>query len=472
MGEEAMKTGGASRFHRARHIHFVGIGGIGMSGIAEVLLNLGYQVSGSDAKASPVTERLESLGVRIGIGHDPGHVEGAHVVVRSSAVKADNPEVEGARRRGIPVIPRAEMLAELMRMKQGLAVAGTHGKTTTTSLLATCLAAAGMDPTVVVGGKVKSLDSNARLGQGDYLVAEADESDGSFLKLSPTLAVVTNIDPEHLDHYGTFDAVKDAFLAFINKVPFYGAAVLCIDHPVIQGLLPHVEKRALTYGFSAQAEFRGVDVRLAGPWSHFRVLHHGEELGEITLHMPGRHNVQNALGVIAVGVELDIPWEVLQEALQGFTGVGRRFEVKGEVAGVMVVDDYGHHPVEIRATLRAAREGFPHRLLVAFQPHRFSRLRDLWEEFLGAFGDADFLLVAPVYAAGEGPMDGITSDALVESLRQRGNRQVEVVPRKELAARLQAVARAGDMVVTLGAGDITLVGDELLARLREEAKSG
>lgn len=455
-----------ARFRKTRRIHFVGIGGIGMSGIAEVLIDQGYEVSGSDLKPGAVTHRLEGLGAAVRYGHEAGNVRGAHVVVRSSAVGEDNPEVRAAVDLGIPVIPRAEMLAELMRMKHGLAVAGTHGKTTTTSLLATCLAAAGLDPTVVVGGRIKALGTNARLGQGEYLVAEADESDGSFLRLSPTIAVVTNIDPEHLDHYGDFEAAKDAFLRFVDRVPFYGAAVLCLDHPVIQDMLPRVRKRAITYGLASQADFRATSIGHSGTESTFTAHRRGEVLGDVRLAMPGRHNVLNALATIAVCDELDVPWETVRSALSEFGGVGRRFEVKGVRRGVTVVDDYAHHPEEIRATLRAARDGFPGRLVAVFQPHRYSRVRDLFAEFVRAFNDADLLYVTPIYAAGEAPIPGIDADALWRGLREHGHKTAGLANgRGDLVREVAAAARPGDVVISLGAGDITTFGDELLGAL-------
>jgi UDP-N-acetylmuramate--alanine ligase len=452
-------------FHkRDTHIHFVGIGGIGMSGIAEVLLNLGYRVSGTDLKDSDTTRRLAQLGATIQIGHAARHVGDADVVVISSAVKPANPEVTEARARQIPVIPRAEMLGELMRMKYGIAIAGSHGKTTTTSLVATVLNQAGLDPTAVIGGKLPSLGSNARLGQGDYLVAEADESDGSFLKLSPTVAVVTNIDPEHLDHYGTLERLKQTFVDFINKVPFYGLAVLCLDHPVVQSLLPLVEKRHVTYGLSPHADIRAVDLSFDGLRSRFTPVVRGRALAPVELAMPGRHNVLNSLAVLAVGEFLGIDFDVYRRALGAFTGVGRRFTVRGDASGVMVVDDYGHHPEEIRATLAGARAGFPERrLVVAFQPHRYSRTRDLHHEFARAFNEAELVAVCDIYAAGEEPIANVTSERLVDEMRACGHKGARYVAKRgEIASALLPHLREGDILITLGAGDVWMVGEEVL----------
>jgi UDP-N-acetylmuramate--alanine ligase len=452
-------------FHKPdTRIHFVGIGGIGMSGIAEVLLTLGYAVSGSDLKESDTTRRLTQLGARVGYGHDAAHVGETDVVVISSAVKPSNPEVQAARRRGIPVIPRAEMLAELMRMKYGIAVAGSHGKTTTTSLVATVLHAAGLDPTAVIGGKLPQLGSNARLGQGDYLVAEADESDGSFMQLSPTVAVVTNIDPEHLDHYGSLDALKRTFVDFVNKVPFYGLAVLCVDHEHVQAILPQVEKRHVTYGFTPLAAFRAVDVTHDGLRTQFTAIARGKTLGRVELAMPGRHNVLNSLAVLAVADFLGVDLAVYRRALAEFGGVGRRFTVRGSAGGVMVVDDYGHHPAEIRATLAGARSGFKERrLVVAFQPHRYSRTRDLMGEFARAFNEAELVAVCDIYAAGEEPIEGVSSARLVEEMRASGHGGALFVPRRaDVAAALMPLLRDGDILITLGAGDVWTVGEEVL----------
>ncbi len=461
-------------YKRYRHIHFVGIGGIGMSGIAEILLNLGYTVSGSDQKRSDTIERLERLGAKVFIGHAPANVEGAHVVVYSSAVARENPEVLSARERQIPVIPRAEMLAELMRMKYGIAVAGTHGKTTTTSMVGTVLAEGRLDPTIVVGGRVLSLDTNARLGQGEHLVAEADESDGSFLKLSPTVAVVTTIDAEHLDHYGTLEAVCDAFVAFLNKVPFYGADIVCLDQPNIQRLLPRLEKRVITYGLDSPADLVARRVQLAGLTSRFEVVLRGESLGECTLRVPGRHNVANALAAIAVGLDLEIPFVTVQKALAAFAGVQRRFQVRGTVAGVTVVDDYGHHPAEIRATLAAAKAGFDGRVVAVFQPHRYTRTFHLRDEFVTAFNQADVLVLMDIYAAGEAPIDGVTAADLAERIRAHGHRHVTYLggDRARLLDHLCDITRPGDLVLTLGAGDVGQLGAPLLARLEHGPADG
>jgi UDP-N-acetylmuramate--alanine ligase len=463
-------TGEALVFrNRQVKVHFVGIGGIGMSGIAELLLNLGYRVSGSDLKESDLTRRLARLGGAISIGHDAAHVgPDVDVVVTSSAVKQrSNPEAQAARSRGVPVIPRAEMLAELMRLKEGVAVAGSHGKTTTTSLIATVTAHAGLDPTAVVGGKLNALGSNARLGTGRLMVVEADESDGSFLKLAPTIAVITNVDPEHLDHYGTIEALQQAFVDFADRVPFYGLVVLCLDHPVVQKLIPRLGKRHVSYGLSPQADWRAEEVEL-GPFSaKFTVLRRGERLGRVELKMVGAHNVLNALAACAVSDELGIPFGTVQEALASFAGVQRRFTVRGEAQGITVVDDYGHHPAEIRATLAGARASFPHqRIVVAFQPHRYSRTRDLLGEFATAFNDAEVLLLSEIYAAGEDPIPGVSGARLLEAVQSCGHRDASFVPhRAGLAQAIHARLRPGDLVLTLGAGDITHLGEELLALL-------
>jgi UDP-N-acetylmuramate--alanine ligase len=459
-------TGGGRMFRRYQQVHFVGIGGAGMSGIAEVLLTLGYRVTGSDAKHTETVERLLRLGAKVFVGHAASQIEGAQVVVYSSAVARDNPELQAARQRGIPVIPRAEMLAELMRVKSGIAIAGTHGKTTTTSMVGAVLGEAGFDPTIVVGGRIAALGANARLGQGEFLVAEADESDGSFLRLTPTIAVVTTIDAEHLDYYRDLAAIRETFLTFINKVPFYGVAVLCTDQPEIQALLPRVEKRIVTYGLQAPADLVAAAVRLQGLTAGFEVLQRGESLGELQLQVPGAHNVANALAATAVGLDLEVPFEVIQRALAGFTGVQRRFQVKGEAGGVLVVDDYGHHPAEIRATLAAARRGFDRRLVVAFQPHRYSRTLHLHGEFLTAFQDADVLVITDIYPAGETPLPGVRAATLAEGIAARTAREVRYVgDRGELVEFLLRAVRPGDLVLTLGAGDIGGVADQVLARL-------
>ncbi|HUE30055.1 MAG TPA: UDP-N-acetylmuramate--L-alanine ligase [Verrucomicrobiae bacterium] len=457
---------------RKRRVHFVGIGGIGMSGIAEVLLTLGYAVSGSDLVESETTRRLARLGARVHLGaHDAANLsEDIDVLVISSAVTYANPEVARARELKIPVIPRAEMLAELMRMKYGVAVAGSHGKTTTTSLVAAVLREAGRDPTMVVGGKLRALGTNARLGQGEFLVAEADESDGTFLLLSPIIAVVTNIDREHLDYYGEMERLRDAYLQFIHRVPFYGLAVLCIDNVNVRALLPQVRKRFVTYGTSPDAEWQARELRVTGLDTVFEVWRAERRLGEVRLRMPGRHHALNALAALAVADDLEIPFRIAAHALEEFGGIHRRFEVKGDEQGVLVVDDYGHHPEEIRATLRAAREGFARRLVVVFQPHRYSRTQDLFTEFLEAFDDADAVVLTDIYAAGEERRDGVSSDALYQALRRRGHLDVRyVAARDRVAEALLDVIRPGDLVLTLGAGDIHRTGDELLGLLRTGA---
>jgi len=451
---------------RPAKIHFVGIGGIGMSGIAEVLLNLGYAVSGSDLKESEITRRLASLGGRIHRGHAAAHLAEVDVVVISSAVGRDNPEVVEARARKVPVIARAEMLAELMRLKIGVAIAGSHGKTTTTSMAAHLLAWAGLDPTAVVGGKVNTFGSNAKLGKGDYMVVEADESDGSFLRIPPTFAVVTNIDPEHLDYWKTPEALRQGFVDFLNRVPFYGLSVLCIDHPTVRSLLVDVEKRFVTYGEAQDADYRAGGIEVKGHSVAFDAFRRGQSLGRFEVQMVGRHNALNALAVVALADEMGIPVETARGGLAAFKGVQRRFTVRGEAAGVTVVDDYGHHPAEVRATLRGAREAFGRRVVCLFQPHRYTRTRDLESEFATAFGDADVLLLTEIYAAGEAPIPGISGQRLSEAIRASGHRDVTfVADRSGLAAAARSRIQPGDIVLTLGAGDITGVGPELLALL-------
>ena len=461
-------------YKRYQHIHFVGIGGIGMSGIAEILVNLGYRVSGSDQKRTETIERLERLGAKVFTGHRAENVEGVHVVVYSSAVPRDNVELQTARQRQVPTIERAEMLAELMRLKYGIAVAGTHGKTTTTSMVGAVLAEGRYDPTIVVGGRVTNLGSNARLGQGEYLVAEADESDGSFLKLAPTIAVVTTIDAEHLDHYGSLDAIRAAFLTFVNKVPFYGAVVLCLDQPNIQMLLPQVEKRIITYGLESGADLVARHLQLHGMTSRFDVFHHGELLGECVLQIPGRHNVLNALAAIGVGLDLEIPFATISAALAGFAGVQRRFQVRGTAGGVTVVDDYGHHPAEIRATLAAAKAGFDCRVVTVFQPHRYSRTLHLRQEFLTAFNQADVLVVMDIYPAGEAPIPGVSAADLADGIRAHGHRNVTYLgnDRTRIVDHVCEISRPGDLVLTLGAGDVSQLASDILRRLDAESPNG
>jgi UDP-N-acetylmuramate--alanine ligase len=451
-------------FPPTQRIHFIGIGGIGMSGIAEILLTMGYPISGSDLKRSPVTERLVGMGARVFEGHATANVVASDVVVTSSAVSATNPEVVEARARKIPVIQRAEMLAELMRLKYGIAVAGMHGKTTTTSMVAAVLGAGGLDPTVVVGGRVNALGSNARLGNSQYLVAEADESDRSFLKLSPVLGIVTNLDREHMDCYRDMQDVEDAFVQFMDRLPFYGAGTACIDNALLRAVLPRVRRRIYTYGESAEADFRVKLLEKNGQgFSRFEVIYKGASLGPFALHVPGRHNVLNATAAVAVGVQLGVAPELIAAGLDSFQGVDRRFQIKGVARGVTVVDDYGHHPTEIVATLRAAREAGYRRVLVLFQPHRYTRTRDLMPEFIAAFGDADEVEVLDIYAASEEPIEGVTAETLVKSIGRPGVRYAASMD--EAVERLAATAAEGDVVVTLGAGSVSQAGPLLLERL-------
>jgi UDP-N-acetylmuramate--alanine ligase len=455
-------------------IHFVGIGGIGMSGIAEVMHNLGYTVQGSDVAEGYVIEGLRKRGITVSIGHDGGNLGDAAVVVTSTAIRRGNPEVEAAYERRIPVVRRAEMLAELMRLKSTVAVAGTHGKTTTTSMVAALLDAGGVDPTVINGGIINSYGSNARLGASDWMVVEADESDGSFLRLDGTIAVVTNIDPEHLDHYGDFDRVKSAFVEFVENVPFYGAALLCLDHPEVQAIIPRVrDRRIVTYGFAASADVRGVNVTPHAGGNRFEaIIRHRDgttrSIEAIDLPMPGRHNVQNALAAIGVALELGIPDATIQQGFAKFGGVKRRFTKVGETGGVTIIDDYGHHPVEIRAVLAAARESAQGRVIAVMQPHRYSRLGNLMEDFAQAFNDADMVFVTPVYAAGEAPVAGVSSEVLVEGVKRRGHRAAAAVAdAPALAMALAEAIQPGDMVVCLGAGDITKWAANLAGAIEE-----
>jgi UDP-N-acetylmuramate--alanine ligase len=437
-----------------------------MSGIAEVLLNLGYSVSGSDLKCSTVTDHLAGLGARVVEGHAAGNVTGAQVVVTSTAVKGDNPEVAEARRSGIPVIPRAEMLAELMRLKYGVAVAGSHGKTTTTSMVAAVLDKGGLDPTVIVGGRLQHLGSGARLGKGDFMVAEADESDRSFLKLSPTVAVVTNIDREHLDAYRDLADIQDAFVGFVNKVPFYGAAVLCLDDAPVKEVLPRVERRVITYGLAPKAQVSARDVQMRPLGSTYTATSEGAPLGAVTLSVPGAHNVVNSLSAVAVGLDLGVEFDAVRAGLESFTGVDRRFQRRGEAAGIAVIDDYGHHPTEIRATLETLRSfAGSRRTVVIFQPHRFTRTQHLWDEFCRSFHLADVLLLTDIYPASEEPIPGISSEALARAIAERGHKHAEYAGDLEAATeRLVAEAREGDVVLTLGAGSVWHAGDDLLRR--------
>lgn len=454
---------------RIKKIHFIGIGGSGMNGIAEVLLNMGYKVTGSDLFETDVTRRLRELGATIFVGHREENVLGSQCVVYSSAVKKENPELKEAASRQIPIIPRAEMLAELMRMKYGIAIAGTHGKTTTTSMVSMILACAGMDPTIVTGGKLNSLGANAKLGGGDFLVAEADESDGSFLKLSPTVAVVTNIDREHMDHYMDMEEVKSAYLNFMNKVPFYGCAVICLDHPVIQSLIPRISRRFISYGLSAQADIHARDVRHKEMQTSFEVWYNKDKIGTINLNLPGVHNVYNSLAAITVARELEIDFECIKEGLEGFTGVERRFHVRGIVGNITVVDDYGHHPEEIKSVLRAAKRGWTSRVVVVFQPHRYTRTKDLFNEFLAAFNDADKLILTEIYGAGEERIEGICGEALYKGIKGYGHKDVSyLADLNKLPAYLDGVVNPGDMVITLGAGDVWKAGIKFLELLKEK----
>jgi UDP-N-acetylmuramate--alanine ligase len=455
---------------RVRHVHFIGVGGIGMSGLAEILRTLEFDVSGSDLREGENTRALSRIGVRIDVGHRAENVRGADVIVYSSAIDSQNPEIVEARALGVPVISRAEMLAELMRVKYGIAIAGSHGKTTTTSLVATILRAAGFDPTVVVGGRMAALGSNARLGAGDLLVAEADESDGSFLRLTPTVAVVTNIDPEHLDFYGNHEALKEAFVQFTEKVPFYGLAVLCLDHPHVQELLPRIKRRHVTYGFSPQADFHARAVGMKGLTSSFVAYRRNEPLGEFTLRMPGRHNVLNTLAAIAVADELEVPLDVTKAALASFNGVARRFTIVAEVSGIALVDDYGHHPAEVQATLAAARGAYPGRVIVAFQPHRYSRTELLFDEFTRAFNNADVLFLVDIYAAGEKPIPGVSAERLAQGIAEHGHHAVShVKDRATLPDQIARIAEPGDVVIALGAGDINKILPGIATELNARA---
>ncbi|MFC1843491.1 UDP-N-acetylmuramate--L-alanine ligase [Thermodesulfobacteriota bacterium] len=458
-------------YRKSKHIHFVGIGGIGMSGIAELLLNLGYKISGSDLQDSDITRRLESLGGTVNIGHDAAWITGADVVVTSSAIAADNPEVVCAVNSHIPVIPRAEMLAELMRLnKFGIAIAGSHGKTTTTSMVAWVLAQAGLDPTVVIGGKVDCLGgSNAKLGEGKFLVAEADESDGSFLKLAPVLEVVTNIDLEHLDFYNSIEDIKSVFLKFIDKIPFYGAVILCLDDTHVASILPEIRKRILTYGLTSQANIYARGISTSGLNSRFEVCRENELLGDINIPLAGIHNVYNALASVTVGLELDIPFTAIAAALQKFSGVQRRLQIKGERKDITVVDDYGHHPTEIRATLSALRDAWPERrLVVLFQPHRYSRTHALAEDFHTAFHKANILLLTEIYGASETPIPGVSAEALVNGIKQHGHRNAYFEPTfDKLLDRTLDILAPGDVVLTLGAGNIWQAGEKLLTMINE-----
>ena len=457
-------------FSKKTRVHFVGIGGIGMSGIAEVLLNLGYPVSGSDLKSSPSTERLTKLGAKVGASHRVEHVQDVDVVVISSAVRDDNPEVVEATRLQIPIIPRAEMLAELMRLKYGIAVAGSHGKTTTTSMIAVLLDSAGLDPTMVIGGRIAALGGNAKLGGSDLMVVEADESDRSFLQLSPVLAIVTGIDYEHMEAYRDMDDLETAFVDFVNEVPFYGASILCLDEERVQDILPRVRRRHVTYGFSSQADISAQEVRLEGAGSRFELKLSGKSVGEVRLQIPGRVNVLNSLAAIGVGLELGLELDQIRSGLESFSGVDRRFQVKADAAGILVVDDYGHHPTEIRATLATAKDAFARRTVVIFQPHRYSRVEALFEEFCRAFHQADVLVVTEIYPAGEEPRAGVSGERLAEGIKKHGHRHVRFVSElDDVPEALRDTLEEGDLVLTLGAGSVTSVSDKLAEVVRELA---
>ncbi|MCX5844929.1 MAG: UDP-N-acetylmuramate--L-alanine ligase [Deltaproteobacteria bacterium] len=450
---------------KIKRIHFVGIGGIGMSGIAEVLLNLGYTITGSDLSQSDLTQRLASLGARIYTGHHASHLGDTDVVVTSTAVKTDNPETLEAHRRNIPVIPRAEMLAELLKMKFSIAVSGSHGKTTTTSMVAMVLASGGLDPTMVIGGKLASIGSNAKLGDGEVIVAEADESDGSFLKLSPSLAVITNIDLEHLDYYRDIEDIKTAFLQFANIVPFYGSTILCLDDENVKDILPKIKRKTVTYGLAPSAEYRASEISFSGPSSRFTLHYKEDALGTVTLNVPGLFNVYNSLATIAVARELDMEFPAIEEGLKSFTGVQRRLEVKGKVNGITIVDDYGHHPTEIRETLRAAKHVWNDKIIVVFQPHRYTRTKALFNEFITAFPNADTLIVTDIYAASEVPIDGVNAESLCDGIRRHGHKNVIYIKTfDDIVNHLLTIAKPSDVIITQGAGNVWKIGEEFLKK--------
>jgi UDP-N-acetylmuramate--alanine ligase len=459
------------KFKKIKKLHFVGIGGTGMCGIAEILWNLGYIVTGSDMKSSESTERLEKLGIKIYLEHKKENVNDADVLVISSAVKDSNPEVIFAKENKVPVIRRAEMLGELMRMKYGIGVAGTHGKTTTTSMIGHILTEAGLDPTIIVGGRVKSLGSNAKLGQGEYLVAEADEFDRSFLRLTPTIAVVTTLEAEHLDYYKDLEEIKSVFTEFVNKVPFYGSVILCLDEATIQEIMPRIERPIVTYGLVPQADLVAHSIQFSESRSLFKVKHRDKDLGEISLLVPGMHNVKNSLAALCVGLELEIPFEKMKKALSEFRGVSRRFEIKGEIDGVMLADDYAHHPTEIKATLKAARDGYKKRIIAVFQPHLYSRTKDFYKEFGKSFFDSDLLIVTDIYPAREEPIPGITGELIVSKAKEFGHKEVFYIPRKEeIIPFLSRILKENDLVITMGAGDIYKIGENLISELKKKGK--
>jgi len=456
-------------YRKLKHIHMIGIGGTGMNGIAEVLLNQGYKVTGSDIQANEATRRLTRLKAQISIGHKAGNIKGADVAVISSAIREDNVEVQAARHQKIPVIPRAEMLAELMRMKYGIAIAGSHGKTTTTSMIATILDRAGFDPTIVVGGRLNTIGAHAKLGEGNFFVAEADESDRSFLYLSPFIAVLTNIDAEHLDQYQNIEEIKRTFINFANKVPFYCPIILCLDDPNLQSVIPHLERRIISYGFSAQSDIFARDFRFEQFSSTSALYQKGRKLGTLKLNVPGKHSILNAMASVAVGLDLDISPPLILDALEGYSGTGRRFELKKEVGGIMIIEDYAHHPTEIKATLDAAKRGWPRRVLAVFQPHRYTRLSHLMNEFATSFNQADVLFITEIYAAGEEPIPQATGRALYESIKQFGHKNVHFEPdMKDLPSRLRKLARTGDIIIVLGAGNIYKIIPDLIKKLEAE----
>ena len=464
-----MSPRGGHMFKKVKRLHFVGIGGSGMSGIAEILINLGYKITGSDLRKSEATERLENLGANLFYGHSPANVGDADVVVLSSAIRGDNPELISASERGIPIIRRAEMLAELMRLKYGIGVAGTHGKSTTTSLVGEVLVEGGLDPTVIVGGKVVNLSSNVRLGTGEFLVAEADEFDRSFLRLSPTIAIVTNMEREHMDCYADMDELKSAFLEFMNKVPFYGAVILCIDEPPLQELIPEIERGIITYGLSTQADVRAIKVKFEKGKTNFTAIAEEKTLGTIQTNLIGIHNVKNALAAIAVGLEIGVDFQTIKSALAKFSGVYRRFQIKGEVEGIMIVDDFGHHPTEIQVTLQGAKATYDRRIVAVFQPHLYSRTQEFCQEFGKAFLNCDVLVVTEVYGAREDPIPGISGEMIARAAKDYGHRTVFFEPDVEkIPELLESVVQAGDLVLTIGAGPIWKVGECFLKRLQEK----
>ncbi len=462
------------KFRKVKKIHMVGIGGTGMCGIAEVLWNSGYKITGSDSKLTEVTQRLGKLGIRIFEGHRAENAQGSDVVVTSSAVSNGNPEVLYARENKIPVIRRSEMLGELMRMKFGIGVAGTHGKTTTTSMIGQVLSEAGLDPTIVVGGRVLGWESNSKLGQGEYLVAEADEFDRSFLRLTPTLAVITTLEADHLDYYKDLGEIKEAFLEFVNKVPFYGSVILCLDEEPLQKLIPQIHKGILTYGVLPQPDLQAVDLSFKENRSSFKIIYKEKVLGELNLEVPGVHNIKNSLAAVAVGLELDIPWEKIKNALDNFQGVSRRLELKGQVKGIMVMDDYAHHPTEIEVSLKALREGWKKRIITVFQPHLYSRTRDFYQEFARSLSASDLLVITSIYPAREEPIPGVTSELITRAVKENGHQEVHYIPEKEeVVPFLLDRVREEDLVITMGAGDVYKVGEELVSALSaSQARAG